>query len=148
MTGLGQHSGYLHWELLGFRRFKLLLWGSRSTRRCQVPDDYMHFCSIWNSNTSEYSRGSLHYNYNRKVIKLYIKKEQALDDAAFYVLLSARRATMQKITVLLMQAKGGLQAGARKECQTRGIYLVTCLLPLITQHYCLYSGQPNSRHKD
>lgn len=97
---------------------------------------------------SEYSRGSLHYNYNRKVIKLYIKKEQALDDAAFYVLLSARRATMQKITVLLMQAKRGLQAGARKECQTRGIYLVTCLLPLITQHYCLYSGQPNSRHRD
>lgn len=82
------------------------------------------------------------------MIKLYIKKEQALDDAAFYVLLSARRATMQKITVLLMQAKGGLQAGARKECQTRGIYLVTCLLPLITQHYCLYSGQPHSRHRD
>lgn len=76
------------------------------------------------------------------MIKRYIKKEQALVDAAFYVLLSARQATLQKITVLLTQAKRGLQAGARKKCQTKGIYLVTCLLPLITQHYCLYSVQP------
>lgn len=80
--------------------------------------------------------------YKKKVIKCYIKKEQALVDAAFYVLLSARRATLQKITVLLTQAKRGSQAGARKKCQTKGIYLVTRLLPLITQHYCLYSVQP------
>ena len=75
----------------------------------------------------------------KKVINCYIKTEQALVDAAFYVLLSARRATLQKITVLLTQAKRGSQAGARKKCQTKGIYLVTRLLPLITQYYCLYS---------
>lgn len=38
-------------------------------------------------------------------MKLYIEKEQALVDAAFYVLLSARQAMLQKITVLLTQAK-------------------------------------------
>lgn len=81
----------------------------------------------------------------KKVINCYIKKEQALVDAAFYVLLSARRATLQKITVLLTQAKRGSQAGARKKCQTKGIYLVTRLLPLITQYYCLYSVQPQLR---
>lgn len=75
----------------------------------------------------------------------YIKKKnKPLSRLPFYVLLSARRATtLQKITVLLTQAKRDSQAGARKKCQTKGIYLVACLLPLITQHYCLYN--PNSR---
>lgn len=77
----------------------------------------------------------------KKVIKLYIKKEQALIDAAFYVLLSARWATLQKITVLLTQAKTDSQAGARKKCQAKDIYFITCLLPLITQHYSLCSVQ-------
>lgn len=76
----------------------------------------------------------------KKVMKLYIEKEQALVDAAFYVLLSARQATLQKITVLLTQAKSGLQAGACKKCQSKGIYFVTRLLPLITQHYSTCSA--------
>lgn len=93
----------------------------------------------WNGNESEYSRGSFHYLKKKRW--LYIKKRTRLP---FNVLLSARRAaTLQKITVLLTQAKRGSQAGARKKCQTKAIYLVACLLPLITQHYCLYN--PNSR---
>lgn len=75
---------------------------------------------------------------------LHKKKNKPLSRLPFYVLLSARRATtLQKITVLLTQAKRDSQAGARKKCQTKGIYLVACLLPLITQHYCLYN--PNLR---
>lgn len=37
--------------------------------------------------------------------------------------------------------KRATQAEARKKCQTKGICLVTRLLPLITQHYCLYPVQ-------
>lgn len=111
-----------------------------------MPDPgWLHVLLInkWYSNISEYSRGCLHYDYyKKKVIKPYIKKEQALVEAAFYVLFSAPQATLQKITVLLTQAKRGLQARARIKCQTKGIYLVTRLLPLITQHYCLCSVQP------
>ena len=61
------------------------------------------------------------------------------------MLLSARQTTLQKITVLLTQAKRGSQAGARKKCQTKGVYLVSRLLPLITQHYCLCSVQPQQK---
>lgn len=100
-------------------------------------------------------RNKWHYKYHgvfkrhsplqllqKQVIKLYIKKRTSSCRCFFYVLLSARPATLQKITVLLMQAKRGLQSGARKKCQTKGIYLVTRLLPLIIQHYCLYSVLP------
>lgn len=149
MTGLGQHCAYLPWELLGFRRFKVLLWGKKYSRMCQIQGGYMYF---WHSNemTQQYKwifkRLSSLQLLQKKVIKPYIKKkEQALVDAAFYVLFSARQATLQKITVLLTQAKRGLQARARKKCQTKGIYLVTCLLPFITQHYCLCSVQPQLR---
>lgn len=54
---------------------------------------------------------------------------------AFYVLLSA---ALQKITAV----DAGRKAGARKTCHTKGIYSVTLLLPLITQHYCPYSVRP------
>ena len=37
-----------------------------------------------------------------------------------------------------------MQAGARKKCQTKDIYLVTRLLPLITQHCCLCSVLPST----
>lgn len=47
-------------------------------------------------------------------------------------------AALQKITVV----DAGRKAGACKTCHTKGIYLVTRLLPLITQHYCLYSVRP------
>lgn len=69
------------------------------------------------------------------------KKELVLVDGAFYVLLSARQTTQQKITVLLTQAERLSQTTARKKCQTQCIYLVTRLLPLITQHY--YSCPPS-----
>lgn len=58
------------------------------------------------------------------------------------MLLSARRATLQKITAVDAGKKRDSQAGARKECHTQGIYLATRLLPLITQHYRRYSVQP------
>lgn len=48
------------------------------------------------------------------------------------------QATLQKITAV----DAGREAGARKTCHAKGIYLVTRLLPLITQHYCLYSVRP------
>lgn len=139
VTGLGRHCGYLkYWDL-----------GSLTLTLGQQMKELPGFVSAffvnkWQSNTNKHIQEGLHYNSckKKKAIKLHFKKEQALIDAAFYVLLSARRVTLQKITVVLTQAESGLQAGACKKCQAKGIYLVTRLLPPITQHYCLCSAQP------
>lgn len=108
MTGLGQHCGYLHWELLGFRRFKLLLWGKKCSR--SLPGlgrlnafsiNKPHLCGQW----------IFKELYKNKRWQSFTLGGKGPIEAAFYVLLSARRATLQKITVLLTQAKTDLQDG-------------------------------------